>query len=101
VGGHEAGGVLQVLHADGHAGERPDVLAPGQPLVDRRRLGQCRLAVDRHERPQLGVVPFDAVEGGRHDLPGGDLTAAHLVGELDDGGVAKVHERDVTDPIPG
>src|SRR5262245_18551764 len=57
MGRDVSGRVLGVLDREGHAGQRPDVLAAGEALVQRRGLGERGVAVDGDERPQLGVEP--------------------------------------------
>ena len=63
--GAEAGGVLEVLHADRDAGERSDVLPRRQARVDGRGVGQGPLPVDGDERVDLGVDLLDAARARR------------------------------------
>src|SRR5207247_11318146 len=71
-----APGHHEVLHAEGHAVQRPE---PGAPLAD-GALGRLRLAarlvgVDEHERVEARVDLVDAREQRVHDHHGGALEA--------------------------
>jgi hypothetical protein len=70
LGGDEPGGVLEVLDGERDASQRAHVLAIGDAGIDRRRVDQCRVAVDGDEGAELVVIPVDPVEGGLHDLAG-------------------------------
>jgi hypothetical protein len=74
-----AGHVLGVLDGDRHAQQRPVVpgRAPGVRLLG---VGQRALGHHRPVRAQLAVVAANPVEVEEHELPGGDLAAAHEVG---------------------
>ncbi|MGY4465386.1 hypothetical protein ACVWWK_001068 [Bradyrhizobium sp. LB9.1b] len=56
----EARDVEQVLHREGHAGERADGLAGGDIGVDRARFGTGAIGGDVGERIEDGVVLLDA-----------------------------------------
>jgi hypothetical protein len=83
AGGRHAGAVLEVLDADGHAGERPGVAPGGQRGVDRlgRRAGQA--LVDVHERAQALVARGDGGQRLVEHLDGPPLAAAHRLRDLD------------------
>jgi len=63
MGRREPDCVLEVLDAEGDAGERPDLLTAGSAIVQSRRLGQCAVGVDRDERVERRVQRVDPLEG--------------------------------------
>ena len=81
--GH-ARAVLEVLHAEGHAGERPGVLAALDACVDRRGLTAGGLRVEVHEGVELRVALVDGDEALVEHLGGLALTAANRLGNFDD-----------------
>ncbi len=69
-----------VLDRDGNPRERSLVAR-----ADRIGRGERALAVDLHERVQLGIELLDPIERDLHELARGDLPGAHHAGELDRG----------------
>ena len=62
VRGDEPGRVLEVLHADGDAGQGARVLASGHRVVDGGRRPERSVFVDCDEGVHLGVEGVDAFE---------------------------------------
>jgi hypothetical protein len=67
-GGRHPGHFLEVFDADRHAGERPNFLAPRDPLVHRTRLRHRPLRTHRAEGVEFAVERLDAREGVRDSL---------------------------------
>ena len=63
--------VLEVLHAERHAGQRPELVDPpvAHRGVDRPRRVQRGLGVDVHERVERGIVTLDRVEARGRSAP--------------------------------
>ena len=91
VGGGEAGEVLELLDAEGEAGERAGVVAAGDAVAHFARFGEEFVTV-AHAAP--GVEDFvglvDAVEAGLHEFDGGELLRADAGGEFVGGRKAEV-----------
>ena len=91
MGRDEAGRVLQVLHADGDAGQGTGITSGGHHVVDLgRRFERARL-VDGHEGVDGAVEGIDALEGVGHELTGGGATGPDVGGQIGHGDAAKVH----------
>ena len=91
AGGDEAGGVLEVLDAERHAGERADVLAPRDALVDRARLGQRRPRRRRRRTRRARRRVGRCCRARRRGLAGRQRPVADLAGEVRDRGAPEVH----------
>jgi len=62
VGRRHPRAVLQVLHPEGHAGERAGIVAPRHGFVDGLRVRSGRVGVDVHEGVEVVVAGGDGVE---------------------------------------
>jgi hypothetical protein len=85
VGRRHARAVVEVLHAERHARERAGVVARGDASVDRGRGRERAIAVEVHERVQLGVAAPDRVEALRRDVDRARRARANGIGRLDGG----------------
>ena len=90
--GREAGGILEILDADGNAGQWARIAASGDHLIDPLRLLEGPMSIDGHERVDLGVQHLDPLEGMRGQRDGGALTGANLIGEFGGAVDAEVHD---------
>ena len=91
AGGHVADRVLEVLHRERDARQRPGVLAGGDALVDGAGLGQRGVAVDGHERTEVGVVALDVIERQRGELASGEGAVADPAGQIRQRRAPEVH----------
>ena len=82
VGGAQPRHRRHVLDPDRHPRERPDVLSPRQPPVDRARTVEGARG-EGHHRIDHPVVPTNAVERRRHRLLRRHLPRGDQPGELD------------------
>ena len=60
--GREAGGILEILDADGNAGQWARIAASGDHLIDPLRLLEGPMSIDGHERVDLGVQHLDPLD---------------------------------------
>ena len=74
--GWHAGAVLEVLHAERHAGERAELLAVAAGTVDGVGSSQGTVDIDVHPGVQGVLRGGDPVERSLHELAGGDLPVA-------------------------
>ncbi len=81
--------VVEVLHAERHAGEGPRILAASDSLVDPLGRGAREVDIDVHERVQLRVVAIDRGQRLVERLGGLHLASAHERSGLDDGSHAQ------------
>ena len=63
----DTGHVEQVLHGEGHAGERAGIVAAGDQPIDPLGLGHGDVAQDGGEAVERGVTLADPIERGRDD----------------------------------
>ena len=78
----EARRVVEVLHADGDAGQRAGVVAAGHGVVDARRRFERVVGVDGDEGVHLGVERLDALERVGDELAGAPRARAHSGGQV-------------------
>ena len=91
VRGDKAGGVLEVLHPDRDAGQRPGVFSARDALVDRGRLGHRPIPIEGNERVDRRIHRLDARQRVRGEVPGGELLGTDLAGQISERLRAKVH----------
>ena len=96
VGEHERtalmrppGDVLELLHAERYARERPGILAARDGGVDCIGGSARAIGVRKHERPDRRIEACDAVEVVVEHLAGAERAAADGVGERGDGARVK------------
>jgi hypothetical protein len=77
------GGVEDVLHADRHAGQTAGCSARRQRRVERTRVGQRVVGVERLPRMQRRLARGDAVERGPHRRLGSQVAARHCTPRRD------------------
>ena len=78
----EARDVEQILHREGHAGERADGLAGGDIGIDRARFGTGAIGGDVGEGIEDGVVLLDARERCFGRIERGHLAARNRARDL-------------------
>ena len=83
-------GVDDVLHADRHAVQRA---ARGRHAVERARLHQRVVGIDRGEGVHCRLARGDAVEAVAHDRLGGEFFGGDAFGDVGGGELVEVaHE---------
>ena len=84
VGRPHARDVLEVLHRERHAAERPEVLAAQQPLLGVARRVERAIGMQRDDRVEGAVVALDPVEAALQHLHRRHVAAAdarHQLGQ--------------------
>ena len=83
-----AGAILEVLHAEGHAGQRAELAGPAarHRTVDGGGLIEGARAVEVHERVERTVALLDDGQALAHQVGGRDLARSHELGGFDGGG---------------
>ena len=83
-----AGTIFEVLHAERHAGQGPELVESSvvHGRVDRPRRDQRTLGVDVHERVEVGIVTLDRVEARDHQLLGRQPARTNELRRVSDGG---------------
>ena len=92
--GRQALDVEQVLHREGHAGQRTGDVA----RIDRVRGGQGALGGDGREGVDAAIQAGNARQCGFGHGPGGDAAGADLAGDLDD--AAEAHGSNASGSSP-
>lgn len=100
MSGHEARRVLEVLDADGDAGEGTGVDPGRHLLVDGGSSLESTLAVHRHERVEARVVSVDASQCVTDELACRLFAGPHASGQLGEVLGAEVHRRTVPPHVP-
>ena len=91
-GGDEAGRIVEVLHADGDAGQGPGVLAGGHGVVDARRRFERVVDVDGDERVHLRVERLDALQRVGDELSSAASARPHIGGHGGQSLASEVHD---------
>ncbi len=77
----EARRIVEVLHADGDAGQGPGVLAAGDGVVDARRRLERVVGVDGDKGVHVGIERLDALQRVGDELVRATSARAHVGGQ--------------------
>ena len=82
--GRHSGAVVEVLHAERHAGERTRILAGGDQRVDSLCVATSLVGIEVDEGVELVVAAIDRRQALVECLNGGEVSSSHLVCCVDD-----------------